>query len=231
MKEFIANLKLVWRFAKYQKKNIIKTTIWKIIMMIISVVVPLISAKIIVNLTDNKIYQCLMFVVLMFVMENLRNFAIYFSNYFSQVVFRETMVLMQKSLGDAMLKLETKIIDDNGSGVFIQRLTNDVSLLSDEFSSINNYFGNIITNIGIFVAIFVINKWIFLYSVLYTILLYYIFKKRNSLYMYSYQVEDNKLVENRLNEFQEEDSVEVLYEELKYKRERGMKDVSRIKNI
>ena len=182
MKEFIANLKLVWRFAKYQKKNIIKTTIWKIIMMIISVVVPLISAKIIVNLTDNKIYQCLMFVVLMFVIENLRNFAIYFSNCFSQVVFRETMVLMQKSLGDAMLKLETKIIDDNGSGVFIQRLTNDVSLLSDEFSSINNYFGNIITNIGIFVAIFVINKWIFLYSVLYTILLYYIFKKRNSLY-------------------------------------------------
>ena len=182
MKEFIANLKLVWRFAKYQKKNIIKTTIWKIIMMIISVVVPLISAKIIVNLTDNKIYQCLMFVVLMFVLENLRNFAIYFSNYFSQVVFRETMVLMQKSLGDAMLKLETKVIDDNGSGVFIQRLTNDVSLLSDEFSSINNYFGNIITNIGIFVAIFVINKWIFLYSVLYTILLYYIFKKRNYLY-------------------------------------------------
>ena len=182
MKEFIANLKLVWRFAKYQKKNIIKTTIWKIIMMIISVVVPLISAKIIVNLTDNKIYQCLMIVVLMFVIENLRNFAIYFSNCFSQVVFRETMVLMQKSLGDAMLKLETKIIDDNGSGVFIQRLTNDVSLLSDEFSSINNYFGNIITNIGIFVAIFVINKWIFLYSVLYTILLYYIFKKRNYLY-------------------------------------------------
>ena len=41
----------------------------------------------------------------------------------------------------------------------------------------------------------------------------------------------DKLVENRLNEFQEEDSVEVLYEELKYKRERGMKDVSRIKNI
>ena len=182
MKVFIANLKLVWRFAKYQKKNIIKTTIWKIIIMMISVVVPLISAKIIVNLTDNKIYQCLMFVVLMFVIENLRNFAIYFSNCFSQVVFRETMVLMQKSLGDAMLKLETKVIDDNGSGVFIQRLTNDVSLLSDEFSSINNYFGNIITNIGIFVAIFVINKWIFLYSVLYTILLYYIFKKRNYLY-------------------------------------------------
>ncbi len=182
MKEFIANLKLVWRFAKYQKKNIIKTTIWKIIMMLISIVAPLISAKIIVNLTDNKIYQCLTFVVLMFVIENLRNFAIYFSNYFSQVVFRETMVLMQKSLGDAMLKLETKVIDDNGSGVFIQRLTNDVSLLSDEFSSINNYFGNIITNIGIFVAIFVINKWIFLYSVLYTILLYYIFKKRNYLY-------------------------------------------------
>lgn len=182
MKVFIANLKLVWRFAKYQKKNIIKTTIWKIIIMIISVIVPLISAKIIVNLTDNKIYQCLMFVVLMFVIENLRNFAIYFSNCFSQVVFRETMVLMQKSLGDAMLKLETKVIDDNGSGVFVQRLTNDVSLLSDEFSSINNYFGNIITNIGIFVAIFVINKWIFLYSVLYTILLYYIFKKRNYLY-------------------------------------------------
>ena len=182
MKVFIANLKLVWRFAKYQKKNIIKTTIWKIIIMMISVVVPLISAKIIVNLTDNKIYQCLMFVVLMFVIENLRNFAIYFSNCFSQVVFRETMVLMQKSLVDAMLKLETKVIDDNGSGVFVQRLTNDISLLSDEFSSINNYFGNIITNIGIFVAIFVINKWIFLYSVLYTILLYYIFKKRNYLY-------------------------------------------------
>ncbi len=182
MKEFIANLKLVWRFARFQKKNIIKTTICKIIMMLISIAVPLVSAKIIVNLTSSKIYQCIMFAILMFLLEILRNFVIYFSNYYNQMVFRETMVRMQKSLGESVLKLETKVLDDNGSGVFIQRLTNDVSILSDEFSSINDYFGDIITNIGIFVAIFVINKWIFLFSVLYMILIYYVFKRRNLSY-------------------------------------------------
>ena len=79
-----------------------------------------------------------------------------------------------------MLKLETKTIDENSSGVFIQRLTNDTSKIADIFNVLNMYLGNVITDIGIFVAVFIINKIAFLYLMIMIIIIYFVEKKRVS---------------------------------------------------
>ena len=55
--EFFKNLKFAWNYAKNQKKNLIWFIIVNILIIVISVVVPILSAKIIVYLTDNEFHQ------------------------------------------------------------------------------------------------------------------------------------------------------------------------------
>lgn len=172
--KFINNLKFAWKYSKDQKFKLIKYIICNIISIIISVIVPIFSAKIIIALTDNNFYQLILIAIVIFAVENLRNFIHYFARYYSQVIYRETFIKIQTDLGKQILKLENKSIDENSSGVFIQRLTGDTSRLADIFNVLNIYLTNIITDIGIFGAVFIINKIVFFYLVLMVIILYII---------------------------------------------------------
>ena len=174
MKEFIKNLKFAWKYSKDQKFKLIKYIICNILSIIISIIIPILSAKIIVELTNNQFYQLIMIAIAIFFIENLRNLIHYFSRYYSQVIYRESFINIQTELSKEILKLENKIIDETGSGSFIQRLTNDTSRLADVFNVLNMYLTNIITDIGIFGAIFLINKKVFLFLAISTILLYII---------------------------------------------------------
>lgn len=51
------NLKFAWQYAKNQKWKLIKYIVTNIVSIIVSVVVPILSAKIIIALTDNNFYQ------------------------------------------------------------------------------------------------------------------------------------------------------------------------------
>ena len=172
MKEFITNLKFAWNYTKEQKNEIIKFIFTNILHTIISIVVPIISAKIIIALTTNKFYQLIFMAVMIFVIENVRNIVHYLSRGYAQTIYRESFIKIQTELGKEILKLENKVIDDNGSGVFIQRLTNDTSRLADIFNVLNIYLTQIIIDIGIFGAIFIISKPAFIYLVIMTIVLY-----------------------------------------------------------
>ena len=53
MKEFFKNIKFVWKYAKSEKWKLIKYILCNIIAIAISIIVPILSAKIIVSLTNN----------------------------------------------------------------------------------------------------------------------------------------------------------------------------------
>ena len=112
------------------------------------------------------------------VTEWIRNIIIYFSRYFSQKVYRESFINVQSELGYEILKLENKCIDNNSSGVFIHRLTNDTSNIADIFNVLNIYLTNILTDLGIFGAVFIINKKIFVFLAIMIIVIYIIDKRR-----------------------------------------------------
>ncbi|MGM9875797.1 MAG: ABC transporter ATP-binding protein [Bacilli bacterium] len=178
MKDFLGNLKFAWKYAKNNKKNLIWYIIVNILIIIISVIVPVLSAKIIIYLTDNEFYQLLLIALIIMLVEWFRNFMHYFRRHNSNILFRETYVNLQTNLGKEILKIENKYIDSTGSGLFIQRLTNDTSKLSEIFPLLGDFLTNIITYIGIFVAIFVINKIVFVYMVLSIIIIYFVERKR-----------------------------------------------------
>ena len=153
MREFINNLKFTWKYAKNEKYKIIKYTITNLIDVIISVVVPILSAKIIVALTSNLFYQVVLIGIVLFIVNFLWNVVGYLGSFYTQYIYRESFVRIQTDLGRNILKLENKIIDSKNSGVFIQRLTNDTSRIADIFGVLNTYLRDILTSVGIFFAI------------------------------------------------------------------------------
>ena len=181
--EFIRNLKKVWVYTRKQKNKLILYVLCSILSMIISVVVPVISAQIIINLTTNMLEQVLLMSLVLMLVEWSRNVANYGIRFFSQVIYRETFIDVQNHLGSEMLRLENTTLDQNSSGVFIQRLTNDTSRIADIFGILNNNLSNIIADIGIFSAVFIINKIAFIYLIVIVIILYIVervrTKKRN----------------------------------------------------
>ena len=163
MKKFIDNLKLTWPYVKDSKRDLIIYIIANIINTIICIIVPVLSANLIIDLTNNLFYQLISIAIIIFFIEILRNLAIFFTRRLSSKIYRESFTRIQTSLGKEILKLDNKTIDANSSGVFIQRMTGDTDLLADVFTVLTDNLTSIITNVGIYIAVFLINKIIFIY--------------------------------------------------------------------
>jgi ABC-type multidrug transport system fused ATPase/permease subunit len=182
MKEFCNNLKFAWYYAKDEKNRIIKYIILSILNIVVSIVVPVLSAKIIVALTSNQFYQIILIAIALFLLENVRNIRDYIGGFYSQIIFRESFIKIQTHLGGEILKLQNESIDKNSSGVFIQRLTNDSSRLAEVFNLLNHYISDFIIYIGYFIAIFIVSKLAFIYIVISTIILYLVERIRVNKY-------------------------------------------------
>ena len=178
MKTFFSNLKKAWIYGKTQKKFIIGYIIFNIIFVFINLFVHILSTKSIVELTSNKLKQVIYIGLIILVVELLRNFANYITGYFRQQIYRETYSKLETTLGAEILKIENQNLDEKGSGLFIQRLTNDASKIADIFVVLNIYLTHILTDIGIFLAIFIINKIIFVYLVIMVCVIFIAEEKR-----------------------------------------------------
>ena len=179
-KEVWENLKFTWKYVKEQKLSIIGFGICNIISIIICVIVPIISAKIIVNLTESKFNQLLLMALLLFLIENVRNFINFLGRKFAQTTYRESFCKLQVDLGRTILKLKNDSLDKHSSGLFIQRLTGDTSKMADVFNILSYHLSDILTNIGIFVAVTIIDIRIFIFIFLSTIIIGYFEQKRIS---------------------------------------------------
>ena len=178
MKEFKKNLKLLWPYAKSEKKNIIKYIIILLLNLIINIVLPILSAQIIIMLTNNLLMQLLGVSVIIFLLEMTFNFTRYYKTMYSAKVRRGTYVNIQKELGRNILSLENKTLDEKSTGTFIQRMTNDTTELSFVFTELIDYINDLLTDIGIFIAIFFLNKLVFLVMIIMLIILLILEKVR-----------------------------------------------------
>ena len=178
MKELKRNIKFAWKYTKKEKISLLLFLICNIIKIIISVIVPIFSARIIVSLTNDMLMQVLNITIVLLLCETINNIIRYINNYLSQRIYRESFIDVQTDLGSEILKLENKCLDSNSSGVFIQRLINDASNLADIFTILNIYLTHILTDIGIFGAIFVIDKKVFLYVIITIFIIFIVSKNR-----------------------------------------------------
>ena len=178
MKEFWKNIKLTWKYTKDQKTTLIKYIIVTILNIIVALLIPILSAQLILKLTNNQLYQLIFIGLIIYLVENIYNIISYLSTRYYQIIRRESYTRIQKDLGSNILNLEVETLDKNSSGVFIQRLTRDTEELSIIFNEIIYELDNLITNISIFLAIFIINKIVFIYLIFMILVLYLIEKRK-----------------------------------------------------
>ena len=166
MKETVNNLKRVYQFGKDYKISLFFATFFSFAFIIVNVVYPIFTAKQLTALTGSDFYQLIIasFIVLIFaILGALRMFIIRKN---TQIFFRGTFKKLQLAVSREILKIKISDLDENSSGVFIERLNKDCNELSHIFTmGVGNLTG-ILSNIGVFIAIFIINKWIFIFYLL-----------------------------------------------------------------
>lgn len=177
MKETIQNLRKVYQYGKKYKKALIIQIICCLIGIAINIALPLISAKFIVNFTSSRFEQAIYMglAILGISITNEVKTLIIRKN--TQIFRRGTVKNMQMALGREILKLEQNTLDANSSGTFIQRLTKDTESLAGMFTTGMGKLTGFLSNIGSFIAIFIIDYHMFIYYLIASIILtimYYI---------------------------------------------------------
>ena len=89
-----------------------------------------------------------------------------------------TVSLLQYNIAKETLRLETFELDKKSSGVFIDRLNNDSRDIVNIFNSFGETIIEVVTNIGVLLAIFFVNKIIFIYYLLTMIILFMLEKMK-----------------------------------------------------
>ena len=149
---------------------------------IIGIIVPLLIAKQIVYFTSSLWQQLFSISLVILIVQAYISFAaMFFTRRNSKVFQRGTMKNMQMKLGGEILKISQKDLDSNSSGMFIQRITNDTEKMA-------NFIGwgglehlrHILANVGALCATFVINRQVFLYYLLVSLILTALYNKKTN---------------------------------------------------
>ena len=172
MREFISNLKGVWKYIKDDKKSLIILIFEHILQIAISIILPILSAKILIELTSNEYTRILGVALVILIVDLINNTNRYVMNRISARLYRNIMSRLEIHLGECVLKIENDSLDKNSNGVFIQRMTGDTSKLADIFNNLISNVSSFIEYIGILVAIFIVNKLVFIYVLFFAIILY-----------------------------------------------------------
>ena len=174
---FKLNLKRTWKYIKQARMNLVGYGVVSIIEAIIGAIIPLLSAKVILNITNGIINQLILSAIAVFFVDLILYIAFYFKGFFYQKIYQKTLILIQKALAKEILNLEVEEIDKNSSGLFIDRLNKDTQDIAGLFMEYAYWISYIITNVGVLVTVFILNKYMFIYAVITSIVIYFINRK------------------------------------------------------
>lgn len=99
-----------------------------------------------------------------------------------ELLFRNIFINIQFDLGKEILKINNKSLEENGSGIFIQRIISDTRNISTIFTDVNRFLNNILSDIGILISYLIISPPIFVFVMIAFIIRLIIETKRINTY-------------------------------------------------
>jgi len=177
-KHFKKNIKTTWTYLKKCKISLIGYGIASILECILGAIIPLVSAQVILNLTSGILEQLLLSALVMIFIYFLSDIASLVKGLVYRKIYQATLVNLQIAIARETLKLEIKEIDKESSGFFIDRINRDTAEIASTFMDVTYWISYVISNIGILIAIFFLNKFFFLFAIVTSITIFLIDKKR-----------------------------------------------------
>lgn len=178
LKGTFKNLLKSWRFIKEHKFKLFGCLFFSLLLCTISVITPLLSAKLLLGLTDGIFDTVIKVSTAILIIELSRNICHFLYNRIFYRYLMDTVSSLQCVIAEETLKLETEELDKKSSGIFIDRLNNDTREIVNIFSQLGDALMDVLTNIGVLIAVLVVNKVMFLYFVITCTLLFIIEKVR-----------------------------------------------------
>lgn len=170
-------LKYSYRYAKEGRVYLFLTLFSIIILSVISVVLPIFNAKQIVSLTANEWEKLISIILIIFVIEILRNLVRLLDGVSVNKYFYTVKKNLQLAIVEETLKITTNDLNNNSSGVFIERINNDTATVVDAFVLLFDFISTLIANVGVFISVFFINKIIFSLFAVFIIVSFFVQKK------------------------------------------------------
>ena len=181
-KETKNNLKMSWKFIRKKKKSLIFISILSIILSGISIVLPVLSAQLLLKLTNGLLEELLAVSIFIFIVEVFNNILYIILNKITQVYMIQSVTDLKLELFCETLKISICEIDKNSSGTFIDRIRKDTNEIIDIFSNLIDYFVRFISNIGILIAVGVVSPYMLIYFVITALIISSIDRKRRTIY-------------------------------------------------
>lgn len=163
---FLTDVKKIWKYIKKARMSLLGYGMVSILEAASSIVVPLITAKVILSMTSSAVKQLLLSAVLLLIVKLISSILVFFKAIFYRKIYHKTLIGLQTSLASKILDIEIEEINKNTSGLFINRLNKDTSEISSVFMQYAYYLSYFLSGIGVIISIFVQNKYLFVYSCL-----------------------------------------------------------------
>ena len=156
------NYRFAWQYIGSSKKTLFFSIFLQFLSVIFGIIAPVLSARIIVHYMDSQVQQVIAVAAALLVIQLLNNLVLYGSNRGYNKVYCQTLSLLENDLIRSTLRIKNSCLDEKGSGLFIQRLTNDTSRIATGFNRIADMIAQGVNYIGILLAMLVISPYGFL---------------------------------------------------------------------
>ena len=166
-------LKETYKYGKEKRIYLSMFIFGCIIYALINILSPFLGAQQILKLTNNLLDELFFVTLLLFGIEVLRNTVVFVDNYFIQ----KYILFVKEKLRDEMiketLKIDTKTLNANSSGLFIERIGNDVENMANIIITVIDFGTIILSSIAVFFSIFFLNKAIFFLYLIFVLTLFF----------------------------------------------------------
>lgn len=179
LSDFFKYIKYSYKYSKEGKLYLFIVLITNILLTAVSIIVPILSAQEIIKLTDGAWKELAIIALTLFGLEIFRRICQYIFSFGWNTYFYSVRKNIQLVLVDETLKITTDDLNNNSSGVFIERINNDTDNIANFFVEFFDYISNIISSVGVYISVFFINSPIFFLYTIYILVLFFL-QKRSS---------------------------------------------------
>lgn len=155
------NLSFAWKYTAPNKKYLLLAVGLQFISVILMIIAPILSARIIVAFTDSAFRRLIYTAIALFAVNYISRAVLLGCNMAYNVVYSRTLSALEADISDSVLKITNRCMDDNGTGLFIQRLTSDTANLATAFNTLADNLSQICQYIGILCAMLIVSPLIF----------------------------------------------------------------------
>ena len=156
------NLMFTLRFMGESRKHLLSCTVVLVISMLTNFCIPLLTAKLIVQFTENNFVRLLAVSGGILAARVVYSLSLGAGNIYYNKVFFRVRANLETNLSEKILSVKEEVFDEKGTGPFISRITDDLVFISKGLATMVDQSVRCMHFIGAFLATLILDVRIFL---------------------------------------------------------------------